>query len=272
LKGYGRASSALTVVNAFATGKGAAVGIELWTEARVRVTSDGIRGRIFVRGKELSDFRLIRATLEVMREFIGEEFGIDFEITSEIPLGKGLKSSSAASNALVLAILDAFKMELEPLEVIRLGVEASRKAGVTLTGAFDDAAASLLGGLCITDNKRDELLKREEVEAEPAVLLLPDETLLTEELRGRDFSPIAEYVEEVFLMALRGKWKRALTLNGLLYASFLGHGVEPILAALPYGHAGLSGKGPAFFAITSEPERVAEEWANFGAVEITSLR
>jgi len=42
---------------------------------------------------------------------------------------------------------------------------AARDVGVTATGAFDDASASMLGGVTITDdNDDDELLSREEVD------------------------------------------------------------------------------------------------------------
>ncbi|GAB6134762.1 shikimate kinase [Thermococcus prieurii] len=273
MRSYGRAGSAVTVVNAFATGKGAAVGIDLWTEARVRLTDGGISGSITVRGESYGDTRLVEAVVDVVRRETGEDFGIEFEISSEIPVGKGLKSSSAAANALVLALCDALGIEIEPVEAVRLGVKAARLAGVTITGAFDDASASLLGGLCLTDNVRDELIKREEVESEPLVLLIPEETLMTADLSGLDFSSIAPYIGEAFEMAARGEWRRALVINGLVYSAFLGHPTEPIGTALRLGAvAGLSGKGPAFFALTDEPEALSEEWGQFGRVEITSLR
>lgn len=41
----GSASVAATVVNTFATGKEAAIGIDMWTSARVKVTSGGWRGK-----------------------------------------------------------------------------------------------------------------------------------------------------------------------------------------------------------------------------------
>ena len=273
MRGYGRAGSAVTVVNAFATGRGGAVGIDLWTEAKVKLVEDGISGSITVRGKSFGDTRLVRAVVDVVRRATGEDFGIEFEISSEIPVGKGLKSSSAAANALVLAIYEALGIEIAPLEAVRLSVEAARLAGVTITGAFDDASASLLGGLCLTDNTRDELLKREEVEPEPVVLLIPEESLMTSSLKGMDFSAIAPYITEAFEMAMRGEWRKALVINGLVYSAFLGHPTEPIGTALRLGAiAGLSGKGPAFFALTREPEVLSEEWSRFGKTEITRLR
>jgi hypothetical protein len=37
-------------------------------------------------------------------------------------------------------------------DAARLGVRAAREVGVTVTGAFDDASASMLGGVTVTDN------------------------------------------------------------------------------------------------------------------------
>ena len=47
-KGYGRASGAGTIINAIATFKGAAFGLDLWTEAEVEVGEDlhEVRGAV----------------------------------------------------------------------------------------------------------------------------------------------------------------------------------------------------------------------------------
>lgn len=267
------ASSAITVINAFATGKGGAVGIDLWTRAEVKLTGEGLKGKIVVRGEELTDYRLVNAVVETFRELTGEEFGVKFSVESDIPVGMGLKSSSAAANALSRAITLELGLELDDMEIVRLGVKAARKAGVTLTGAFDDACASYFGSLCLTDNRSDEVLNMTGVEESPVVLLLSERRVLTESLSGRDFSVIAPYVEEAFKLALRGEWKKALVLNGLIYSAYLGYNLEPIKTALELGALpGLSGKGPAFFALTEEPEELAERWSELGRVEITSLR
>ncbi|WP_460041129.1 shikimate kinase [Thermococcus atlanticus] len=273
LKVKGEAFSAVTVINAFATGKGGAIGIDLRVSVGVKLTGEGVSGEIFVRGKKFGDFSLVKAVVETIKNKFSLDFGVKVEIDSEIPAGKGLKSSSAVANALTKAILEELKIELPEIEIVKLGVEAAKRASVTLTGAFDDACASYFGGLCLTDNLKLELLKREKVEKLPVVLLIPKETLLTSSLRGRNFKVLAPYVGEAFKLALRGEWKKALVLNGLIYGSFLGYNLEPIAEALRAGVvAGLSGKGPAMFAITEEPEKIVEVWENYGEVLTTTLR
>ena len=273
LKVKGKAFSAVTVINAFATGKGGAIGIDLKVSVRVKLTDEGVSGEIFVRGEKFEDFSLVKAVLETIKDKFGLDFGVKVKIDSEIPVGKGLKSSSAVANALTRAILKELKIRLPDIEVVKLGVDASKRAGVTLTGAFDDACASYFGGLCLTDNLKLELLKREDVEKLPVVLLIPQETLLTSSLRGRNFKVLAPYVEEAFKLALRGEWKKALVLNGLIYGSFLGYNLEPIAKALEVeAVAGPSGKGPAMFAIAEEPEKIVEAWRDYGEVLTTRVR
>ena len=268
-----RAFSAVTVINAFATGKGGAIGIDLGVRVGVKLTDEEISGEILVRGKKFEDFSLVKAAVETIRDRFGLNFGVKVEIDSEIPIGKGLKSSSAVANALTKGILEELKIELPDIEVVKLGVEAAKRAGVTLTGAFDDACASYFGGLCLTDNRNLEVLRREEVERTPVVLLIPERTVLTPSLRGRNFRVLAPYIEELFGLALRGEWKKALVLNGLIYGSFLGYNLEPIAKALEVkAVAGLSGKGPAMFAVTEEPEEIEGIWEDYGEILKAGLR
>ena len=62
-------------------------------------------------------------------------------------------------------------MKLPDLDVLNLSVEASKKSNVTITGAFDDAAASLLGGLVVTDNTNNELLSRNVIDNDLSILI-----------------------------------------------------------------------------------------------------
>ena len=266
------AFSAVTVINAFATGKGGAIGIDLKVKAKVKL-KEGIGGEIFVRGEKFMDFSLVKAVRDVIAEKFNLDFGIKVKINSEIPIGKGLKSSSAVTNALIKAALKELKIELPDIEVIKLSVEASKRAGVTLTGAFDDACASYFGGLCLTDNLNLEILKREKVEKLPVVILIPKRTVLTASLKDKNFKILAPYIEEAFNLAMKGEWEKATFFNGLVYSSFLGYDPKPFFKALELNTiVGLSGKGPAMFAISEEPEKIVEIWKDYGEVLITTLR
>src|SRR5271157_2191958 len=250
-----------TVINAIATLKGSAFAIGLKTQAEVEVVDRGITCEIA--DNPSADTSLIAECGRLVVERYAPKSGVHIVTRSEIPIASGLKSSSAAANAAVLALVEALDVELEPLDIVKLGVLAARRAGVTVTGAFDDACASFFGGLVFTDNEQDVLLKRVEISA--AVLVYVP--------RGKAYSAkadvsraklLAPWVDMAYHLALDGEYEKAMVLNGLLYCAAFGFSPEPILSALGAGAqaATLSGTGPAYIALVdrSSLRTVKEAW------------
>jgi len=261
---------AVTIVNAMATGKGAALGIDLWTKAHVQVDSEVgvIRGRNLTHPNE--DTTLIETTVRrVFRKFgVHNKFGAHVETRSNIPVAVGLKSSSAASNAVALATIKALGKKTSDLETVKLAVDASLQAGVTLTGAFDDACACYFGGGVVTDNKQRRVLKRFRPNRRLHVLVhVPNSKKYTRDVNPNDFKRIKQFIQGAHREALKGNYWLSLTLNGLLYSEALGYSTRPIKAALYAGAvaAGLSGKGPAVAAIvpSSKVDAVLRIWKAF---------
>ena len=263
MKGYAWANGAATVLNAVATWKGAAFGINLKTRAEVELNHSGdILGD--VPGVDTS---LIEACVRMVQERLGYSYGAVVRTYSEIPVAGGLKSSSTAANATVLATLDALQEEMDLVEAARIGVAAAREVGVTITGALDDALASILGGVVVTDNRHMILLKREEF-THHVMLLVPERKLFsidTSVSRSRLIAPMADVA---FELTMRGDYGRAMTLNGLAYCAALALPTEPMLLALEAGAKGvsLSGTGPAYAAIIDEDkiEGLQAAWSPLG--------
>lgn len=261
--GHGRAGGAATILNAVANWKGSAYGIGLMTYGQVELDRTGtIKGDV-----PGVDTRLIEICVAMVLERLGYDYGATVRTRSEIPVASGLKSSSTAANAVILAALDALHEEMDPMEAAKIGVAAARKAGVTITGALDDALASMLGGVVVTDNREMLLLKREELDT-PVVILSPDRRIFSQETsvsRSRLISPVADVV---FDLALRGDYARAMTINGLAYCAALGLSAEPVLLALEAGAEGasLSGTGPSYAAIieASRIEALEAAWRPLG--------
>lgn len=250
------AHGAATIVNAMALGKGAAFGIDLWTKAEVKLTNEPqiIEGKIISDPSE--DSNLIELTaLQVLQHFNVEgEFGAQIKTWSNIPIARGLKSSSAAANAVALATVTALDKSIADLDMIRIGVEAAFKAKVTVTGAFDDACASFLGGAVITDNSKRRLIKRTQLPGELVVLLLvPQIKAYTGKSDMKKLQHVKPLVRVAYTEALRGRFWTALTLNGLIYSSALGFDSSLAIEAINAGAlaAGLCGKGPAVAAVVS---------------------
>jgi shikimate kinase len=261
LRGKAEAIShgAATVINAIATGKGAAIGVDLWTKAAVTITDEP--GTVKV--KILSDYSenpvLAQKTVECVLNHFGleKEFGAKVETKSNIPVARGLKSSSAAANAIALATTAALERSLDDVDVVKLGVDGAVDAKVTVTGAFDDACASYFGGVVITDNMERRIFKRFELVEAPAVLFyVPAKKTYTADSDVKRMKTMAPVVKIAYKEALNGNYWAALTLNGLIYSSALGYDSSPAVDALKAGAlaSGLSGTGPAVTAIVPEDE------------------
>jgi shikimate kinase len=248
------AFGAVTIVNAIATGKGAAFGIDLWTKARVKLTDDGaIETRILDDDKE-GTMLAERCVRGVFEHFGRSKLGAKVETNSNIPIARGLKSSSVAGNAIVLATLAALHKRLKPDDVLELVVNASLEAKVSVTGAFDDAAASLYGNVVVTDNMTRTVLRTFPVEDYSVLLLVPPEKAYTADVDLRQIKTIAKQVEIAHGQALAGKYWDAMTLNGLIYSHVLRLPADVIVESLAAGAlaAGISGKGPSYAFVVEE--------------------
>jgi shikimate kinase len=240
---------AATIVNAIATGKGAAFGVDLKTWAEVEL-NDSSKVEVRIEGFSGEPTRLVENCFRAVVQKLapGEELGAKIVTRSEIPVSRGLKSSSAAANAVIMATLDALEESIEPLYAIRLGTRCAIEAGVSVTGAFDDACASWLGGAVVTDNSRNELLRREPMDPRLKVVIhVPPFQTRKAGLPRERISAISDLSEMAFQMALKGDYLKAMKLNGICYASALKVDQDIAFRALELGarSAGLSGTGPA---------------------------
>ena len=290
MEGRAAALGAGTVLNALATGTGAAFGIDVETRATVTLdpSSDRVDGTIAEDPE--ADTTLIERCVTLATNRWGDGEGGAVRTDSDVPLAAGLKSSSAAANATVLAPCAALGLrvgddpadpdvDVTRLEACRLGVAAARDAGVTVTGAFDDASASMLGGVCVTNNERDDLVSRAELDWDVLVWTPPDRAYSADADvdRCENIAPMADLVAD---LASDGRYAEAMSVNGLAFSAALGFDPGPAVEAMPHvSGVSLSGTGPSVVAVAdpSDPDAdldaVADLWrSRDGAVRRTSTR
>ena len=255
------AQGAGTVINAIATLKGSAFAINLKTYSEVEIVDNGIKCEIA--DNPTADTALIVECARLVLKRFAPNVGARITTRSEIPIAGGLKSSSAAANATMLGLIEALEIEMEPIDIVKLGVLAARRTGVTITGAFDDACASFFGGLVITDNEHDLLLKRVEWNAD-VLILVPHEKAYSAKADVARAKLLAPWVDIAFDLASNGAFEKAMVLNGVLYCNAFRFSTEPILSALAAGEkaATLSGTGPSYIALVdrASAQPVKKEW------------
>lgn len=256
MKGVAIAHGAATVINAIATGKGAAFGVGLETKATVELNSSG-KVVAELHGLKDEDDLLARLCIRSVLNLYAPDQSLGAKVTtsSEIPVSRGLKSSSAAANAVIMATLQALDVEMDTVEAVRLGTRCAIEAGVSVTGAFDDACASMLGGLVVTDNHCDQIIKRMAMPEDLRVIIhVPHSQIRKSGLpleRMRLLSPI---IDIAYQKVLVGKWPEAMIINSLAYSAALSLDPRMTVDAMQQGAvaAGLSGTGPATAILVKE--------------------
>jgi shikimate kinase len=243
---------AISIVNALATHKGSALGISLRVVAQAE-----LRAGFGISGSGQTYGRLIRNIIyNTIPKQILEEHLVHIKIESEIPIGFGLKSSSAVSSAVALACTALINEKVEDCVVLDIATRASLDAGVSITGAYDDSSACFYGGFVVTDNRVNKLFVHEKAPDDLfAVIFMPTYP------RGNltKIPTMSELFQEAFELAMAGEYWKAMNLNGRLLATALSAEYEPAIDALQAGAlaASISGNGPAIAAVSHEA-KIAE--------------
>ena len=250
---------AISIVNGVATGKGSALGISLKVAAEVEL--DKGRGMRFLTGKH-GDRLVNNIIRNIIPKEIIETNLITIRVYSEIPIGYGLKSSSAVSNAVALACSTLAKQDdIDDYEILEAAVRSSLDAKVSLTGAYDDATACYFGGFTVTDNYSRQIIRSEKApENVTAVIFLPQNRT-----RGdvRKLGNLSDIFIDAFRLAEAGQYWKAMKLNGVLASAALSSSYAPVMAALENGalSASISGNGPSIAALAYEDEIEQIRWA-----------
>jgi shikimate kinase len=242
---------AVSIVNAIATGKGSALGISLKVTAEVEFRKG--RGMRVITGRNGDDELIKNIIQKTIPKQIIESNMITIKVDSEIPIGYGLKSSSAVSNAVALACSQIEKEDdVNDYAILEVAVRSSLEAKVSLTGAYDDATACYFGGFTVTDNYSRRLVRRERApENLYAIILLPSNTS-----RGdvRKLSNLSDIFIDAFRFAESGQYWKAMKLNGVLASAALSSSYIPVMVAMEHGalSASISGNGPSIAAVGYE--------------------
>ncbi|EZQ06964.1 shikimate kinase [Candidatus Acidianus copahuensis] len=248
-----RAYGGISVVNALPSWYGSSMAIDLKVDVSIEP------------GKYKGDSSLIK---EIVR-FINEKYGINFDvkINSEIPQKSGLKGSSAVSVALLAEVSKKYDIQID---IPKMSAILSIKAGVSFTGALDDAISSYFGGISYTYNKGFEVIGKANPPKDIAILVLPQGN--RPNFNPWAFRNYSTLFREFFRISLNDPLK-AMRLNGIAVGEILGYSMNIVDELLRKGAlaAGISGNGPSYFAVTKEGDEgpVIEVLNTMGKVIVT---
>ena len=242
---------AVSLVNAIATGNGAAVGIDTFVKTTLEV-KEGNGIHITSDNKTISS-RLINKVIQnsIPKKQL-EKIRLELDFQSNIPTGYGLKSSSAISTAVSMVCSKAFQKNFTDKKILKIGVESSIQTKVSLTGAYDDACACYYGGFNVTNNyKRNLVLRRPAPNNLQAIIFLPKSRKRGNLKKLKNFKPAFEKAWE---LAKNGDYWNASILNGIATSSILNSNPELIFKLIEKGAIGatISGNGPSIMAITKK--------------------
>lgn len=250
--GRGEGHGGISVLHALGAGYGCAVSIDLSTRVQLRDSP--------VKRAPEDPHGLLDALLTVWTNAglaAPEAEELHWAIRSEIPMGRGLKSSAALSIACLRALCDATEIELENHQLVDLGVAAQLACGCSLTGSVDDTWAAVELGWKVVDPNQpaaEGILMQGEIDAPEdwTVLIIdrgPRETVPDPErfaMAGGQFQQAVSAIEQ-------GQVFNAMIQNGRAVATALmdSLGRKTCNDMGVYGSraASITGSGPAIAVV-----------------------
>jgi len=255
--GRGTAYGSCSLLHALGTGYGASLSLDIPAKVMIRDNPD--RQEI-VDPHGLLD--AVKSTwLEAGLSIFEDEF--HWMVRSEVPMGVGLKSSSAVAAAAVLALADATSTNLEISQVVELAVRAQISAGCTVTGSVDDTWAAVTTGWKVVNPQVpiDQGIALEGLWPEPSewAVFVVERGQRTVEINPQSFTSAQMHFQKSLMAIQQGALDNAMTENGrgVAHSTSDQAGRKICNDLLVWGArcAGISGSGPSIvFMIPSVNE------------------
>lgn len=248
------------------------MGVALETTVTLRRGDNTVRVRSA--GEEEVDSSLVNVCLDYAKGIGLIDGRVSADVRSQIPPSRGMKSSSSVSLAVLGAAFMLADRKFSDSALLRLSAELSIRAGVSVTGAYDDAAACHLGGVVYASNRGMRLHRCVSVREGYSVLFcVPARRITKASLPVGEIMMHQSEMRANYRLASKGRLRDASISNTALFCSLLDIDPAPSADALAAGAliSGLTGSGPAFFAVCtpSTEESVASSFKPHGRVLTT---
>ena len=241
--GQGESNGAISILHALGLGRGCSIGIQLTT--KVQIVEDSV---------DIEDDKngLLVAVEKCWRDRglpIPDQFG--WKVDSSIPIGQGLKSSSALSCAALRALNSYAWTGLSNSEIADIAAKSQLISNCARTGSMDDNWASLEPGWKLVDpalSASESIILQGDVETSLSVLIILRGKRLVE-ISADAFSQHEQIFERSLASVMRGSILDALSSNGMAVAAATDDQEALRICNLSIASgaiaAGISGSGPS---------------------------
>ena len=248
--GRGSANGGVSVLHAAGLGKGCSIGIELSTEVSL------VAGEAEVSSDEHGILDSVMAVW--IESGYPQPDDTGWRVSSEVPIGQGLKSSAALACAAAMALNEASWTALSDFDIVDIAVAAQRRAGCTITGSMDDAWAAISPGWKLVDpiqSSRDSVLLEGDID-EGLTVLIALRGSRSAEVQSDSFSNQRKIFERAMASLSSGSVLSAMSANGMAVAAATGddEALRICNSVIVRGAiaAGVSGSGPAIAIVCYE--------------------
>ena len=241
--GEGESNGAISILHALGLGRGCSIGIQLTT--KVQIVEDAV---------EIKDDRngLLAAVEKCWRDRdlpTPDQFG--WKVDSSIPIGQGLKSSSALSCAALRALNSCAWAGLSNSEIADIAAKSQLISNCAKTGSMDDNWASLEPGWKLVDptlSASESIILQGGIDPNLSILVLL-RGKRTVEISAEAFSQHEQIFERSLASVMRGSILDALSSNGMAVAAATDDQEALRICNLSIASgaiaAGISGSGPS---------------------------
>jgi shikimate kinase len=250
--GRGEGHGGISVLHALGAGYGCAIGIDLTTRVQLRDKP--------VKRPPEDPHGLLDAIIEAWSGVgltLPEADELHWAIRSDIPMGRGLKSSAALSVACIRALCDATETELENHQIVDISSSAQLACGCSLTGSVDDSWSAVEPGWKVVD---PNLPAAEGVLLEGVIEDAADWVIMIIDRGEREVTPdperfqiAATQFQQAVAAIEQGQVFNAMIQNGRAVATALndpmGRKTCNDVGIFGGRAASISGSGPAIFVI-----------------------
>ena len=253
--GRGEANGGISVLHALGCGYGCSIGIDLTTRLQLRDSP--------VKSDPDDDKGVLPATVAAWEAAglpMPEAEELHWAVRSDIPKGRGLKSSAALSVAAIRALMDAAEVELESHQIVDIARDAQIAAGVSFTGSVDDAWAAVEPGYKVVNPgvpaAEGILVAGDVPDAEKWTILIIDRGPRENQPDPERFQATAAHFQQAIKAIELGQLFNAMIQNGRAVATALndsaGRKVCNDVGIWGCRAASISGSGPAIATLVPE--------------------